>query len=616
MLLGTGYRHIQQAALLLQLPHRGSRNRTRENVLLQTHHENRGKFQTLRRMNRHQRNPRLILLAVTVGIRQQRHILQEIRQECLIHPALLLALSHKGLHTAQELLQVLLSCQVVGILALHDILADSRLLDDGIAQGIHIKRMRAVDERTDQQSEILQLCQGTLVHVQPVMRRLAYHLPDAHLVLVGAGSHLCHRGSTDAARRIIDDSLNRLLIVRICHESEISDDILDFLALVEAQSAIDAVRNALLSELLLEASALGISAVENGEIIIAAIVLALDALDVLRHNQRLLLVAVGWLILYLLALGIPAEHLLGNLVAVAANQTVCRLHDGLRTAVVLLQLEEAGTRQLMLEVEDIVDVGATETVDALRVIAHGTHAQLLPAQLHHDRHLHMVGILILIHQDKVKPLGILASHLLMVSEKLEGKHQQVVEIHGVRLLAPLHILPVHLAHLLHVAALVLHKDVGIGIISLRTQQVVLRLRNLGVHGSRLVGFLVQPLLLHYRLDERTGVGFIIDGKIAVESDMLRLGTQDAGEDAVEGAHVEMLSQVVAHQFSDTLLHLAGRLVGKGECHDAPGLHTLLQQIGNLISKHTRLSGTCAGYHQRRSIYITHSLLLRFVQVFQ
>ena len=201
----------------------------------------------------------------------------------------------------------------------------------------------------------------------------------------------------------------------------------------------------------------------------------------------------------------------------------------------------------------------------------------------------MVGILILIHQDIVKPLGILASHLLMVSEKLEGKHQQVVEIHGVRLLASLHILLIYLAHLLHVVALVLHKDVGIRLVGLRTHQVVLRHRNLGVYGSRLVNFLIQPLLLHYRLEQRAGVGFIINGKITVEADMLRLGTQDARKDAVEGTHIEMLHQVVAHQFSYTLLHLPSRLVGKGERHNAPRLHALLQQVGYLISKHTRLS---------------------------
>ena len=67
-----------------------------------------------------------------------------------------------------------------------------------------------------------------------------------------------------------------------------------------------------------------------------------------------------------------------------ANQAVGCLHDGLRTAVVLLQLEESGARQLALIIQNIVNVGPTETVDALRVIAHGTHTQLFPAQLHHN----------------------------------------------------------------------------------------------------------------------------------------------------------------------------------------------------------------------------------------
>ena len=67
---------------------------------------------------------------------------------------------------------------------------------------------------------------------------------------------------------------------------------------------------------------------------------------------------------------------------------------------------------------------------------------------------------------------------------------------------------------------------------------------------------------------------------------------------------------------DAFFHLSCSLVGKGERHDAPGFHSLLQEVSDLIGKHTRLSRTCTGNHKRRSVNIFHSLALRFVQVVQ
>ncbi len=300
-----------EPAFLLQFPDRDSRNRTREDILLQTYYENRGKLRAFCSMNRHQRYSRLILLTITVGIRQQRHILQENPSGMFIHPALLLALQPRRSayrsetppdspvapghrHSCPDMISSLILLSLM--------MASPRFID--------IQGMRTVDERTDQQAEILQLRLGSLVGIQSVMLHITYHLPEAHLVLMGTIGDLHHGSSTDATSRIIDDTLDSLLIVRVGNKAEIGDDILDFLTLIETQCAVDTVWNALLSEFLLEAAALGIGAIENGKLIVSAIILTLDALDILRHNQRLLLVAVGWLLLYLLSFIIFAEHLL------------------------------------------------------------------------------------------------------------------------------------------------------------------------------------------------------------------------------------------------------------------------------------------------------------------
>ena len=567
-------------------------------------------------MNRHQRNTRFILITIAVSIGKQRHILQIILQEEFIKPTLFTAFLHKSRHTAQEFLQVLLTCQIIGILARHDILTDTTLLDNGITQFVDIRSLSPFDKRRNQQSEGFQFVHRTLVYSQSILLRSTDYLPETHLVLMGTISNLQHRSSTYSTSRIVDDTLDSLFIIRIRHQTEIGYDILDFLALVETQSAINAIRNTLLSELLLKAAALGIGAVENGKITILAAILALDTLHILRHNRRLFLVAVSRLILNLLALRILAEHILRNLVAVVFNQTVSRLNDGLGRTVVLFQFEETRSLKLALIVENIIDIGTTETIDTLRVITHGTNTLLLLTELHDDRHLNVIGILILIHQDIIEAGGIFVANILMFPEKLIGKRQQIIEIHGISLLAALHVSHENLTHLRHLRTLVLLEDSRITLIGSSTHQVVLRHRNLGMNGSRLILLVIQSHLLHNRLDQRARVTFVIDGKVVVEADMLSLRSQDSGEDAVEGTHIEMLGEIISHQFSDTFLHLPCRLVGKGERHDTPGFHALAQEISYLISKHTRFTRTCTGYHQRRSVNIFYRSTLRFVQVVQ
>ena len=567
-------------------------------------------------MNRHQRNTRFILITIAVCIGKQRHILQIILQEEFIELTLFTPFLHKSRHTAQEFLQVLLTCKIIGILARHDILTDTTLLDNGITQFINIRGLSPFDKRRNQQSEGFQLVHRTLVNRQSIPLRGTDYLPETHLVLMGTVSNLQHRSSPYSSYRIVDDTLDSLFIIRIHHQTEISNNILNFLALVETQSAINAIRNTLLSELLLEAATLGIGAVENGKITILAAILAPDTLHVLRHNRRLFLVAVSRLILNLLTLRILAEHILRNLVAVMLDQTVSRLNDGLGRAVVLLQFEETRALKLALIVENIIDIGTTETIDTLRVITHGTNTLLLLTELHDDRHLNVIGILILIHQDIIEAGGIFVANILMLPEELIGKRQQIIEIHGIGLLAALHVSHENLTNLRHLRTLVLLEDSRIALISRSTHQVVLRHRNLGMNGSRLILLIIQPHLLHYRLDQRARVTFVINGKVVAEADMLSLRSQDSGEDAVESTHIEMLGEIISHQFSDTFLHLPSRLVGKGERHDAPGFHALAQEISYFISKHTRFTRTCTGYHQRRSVNIFYRSTLRFVQVVQ
>ena len=151
------------------------------------------------------------------------------------------------------------------------------------------------------------------------------------------------------------------------------------------------------------------------------VILPLDFFDFTAHYQSFLLITISWLIEQTFSLVVLAINILGNLIAVVLYQAIGRLHNTLRTTIVLLQFKEFGTLKFFLKTKYIVDVSTSETIDTLRVISYCAHTSLLLAKLHHDTHLYMVGVLILINQKKIKLRSILLSDVFMFMKETEGK---------------------------------------------------------------------------------------------------------------------------------------------------------------------------------------------------
>jgi len=89
-------------------------------------------------------------------------------------------------------------------------------------------------------------------------------------MLLGTGNDLLYGRIADATCRIVDDPAEGLLVIRVGNQSEICDDVFDFLSLIEGKSADDLVGNPLLAELILERTALYIRAVEDSEVVVIA----------------------------------------------------------------------------------------------------------------------------------------------------------------------------------------------------------------------------------------------------------------------------------------------------------------------------------------------------------
>ena len=259
----------------------------------------------------------------------------------------------------------------------------------------------------------------------------------------GCADNFLYRRVADAAGRVVDDASQRLLVVGIGYGAEIGDDVLDFLALIERQAAVDAVGDVVLAHLFLEAAALGVGAVEDDEVVPLQVFLTAQSADVVAHNHRLLAVALCRLQLQLLAVLVLAVDVLRYLAFVLADEAVGGLDDELCGAVVLLQLEELGVGVGLAEVKDIVDVGAAEAVDALGIVAHHADALALAGEQPDDALLGEVRVLILVDEHILELLDVFLADVLMLVEEQERLHQQVVEVHRVGLTAP------HRVHLIY-----------------------------------------------------------------------------------------------------------------------------------------------------------------------
>ncbi len=271
-----------------------------------------------------------------------------------------------------------------------------------------------------------------------------------------------------------------------------------------------------------------------------------------------------------------------------------------RGAVVLLQLEFLHLRVIVLEIEDVLDIGAAKTVDALRIIAHHADVLMAGGQFLYNQVLGVVGVLILIHHDMAETFLIFEQRFGKIPEKHVGVEQQVVEIHNRGLAHTAVVFQKDTACLRHTHALVFfQKRVGLVVVS-GGNQAVLRHRDTVKHAGILVGFGVKVEILHDFLDERLAVVCIVDAERFLIADQFGFGMQDFGKDGVEGSHPERAG-LWAYQCGDTCLHFAGGLVGEGKRQDAERVATLFNQVGDTVGKRACLARTGAGYDHHRSV---------------
>ena len=76
-----------------------------------------------------------------------------------------------------------------------------------------------------------------------------------------------------------------------------------------------------------------------------------------------------------------------------------------------------------------MDVGTSERVNTLRIVAHDTNILMHRRQFLRDHVLHVVGVLILIHHDVFELVLPFITHIQMIVEQFIGVQKDIVEVH-------------------------------------------------------------------------------------------------------------------------------------------------------------------------------------------
>ena len=99
--------------------------------------------------------------------------------------------------------------------------------------------------------------------------------------------------------------------------------------------------------------------------------------------------------------------------------------------VILLELDDFGTGKILLEFEDVADVGAPPLIDALVVVPDDAEVAVDGSQHVYELVLQHIRILILVDHQIAEALLVLSQNVRVTFEQLHGPQNQVVEVHRV-----------------------------------------------------------------------------------------------------------------------------------------------------------------------------------------
>ena len=183
-------------------------------------------------------------------------------------------------------------------------------------------------------------------------------------------------------------------------------------------------------------------------------------------------------------------------VAVLADHGRRGVEDDLRRAIVPLELDDLGLGKIVLEVENVAQVGATPAVDRLIGVSDDGEVPVALGQALNQVILRPVRVLILVDHHEPELFGVLLPHMRRLVEQLDRLQQQVVEVEGAVVFEALQVSFVHLRQLFPALA------PPLGLEEVRSGHGVLRVADFRERHTRLHDAVVYLQLLEHLLHQR------------------------------------------------------------------------------------------------------------------
>ena len=418
---------------------------------------------------------------------------------------------------------------------------------------------------------------------------------EADAGIARAAPQQLQRRLAQAALGQVDDALERQVVVRLVHRAQIRDRVADLGPFVEARAADHPVRQAEMDEALLECARLEARAHQDRDVVEPASG-ALLGLDLLADEARLLLVVPEARDAHALARLALGPQRLAEARAVVRDQARGGAQDVPGRAVIALQAHHLGAGEVLLEAQNVADLGAAPAVDRLVVVADAGDVAVPLRQQPQPQVLGDVAVLVLVDQNRAEAPLVVGQDLGLLLEQAQAMQQQIAEIAGVQREKTLLVRGIELARtpereLVDVGFRHLFGSLAAIFPALDGREQGARRPAPGIQVRRLDHLLQQAQLI---------VG-VEDREVGLEPDQLGVPAQQAGAERVEGAEPQALD-ALPEQPRDAQDHLARRLVGEGHrerlIRPHPPGH---QQVGKARGQHPGLAGAGAGEHQERPV---------------
>ena len=206
----------------------------------------------------------------------------------------------------------------------------------------------------------------------------------------------------------------RHLVDRVDHGPQVGDGVLDLAPVVEPGAADHLVGDVGPHELLFQHPALGVGAVEDGDVAPLqpssgragaddGLGRAVQAGDLAGDPLGLVDLVVGVVADDRVARALVGPQLLGLAGDVVGDDGVGGVEDGLRRPVVLLEQHHRRVGEGVLELDDVAHVGAAEGVDRLVLVADDADVAVVGGEQQHQVVLHPVRVLVLVDEDVLEP---------------------------------------------------------------------------------------------------------------------------------------------------------------------------------------------------------------------